>query len=167
MVLTGFALAFTFTASATEANQIGEGVTVHHLVVNENAAIAITAAPAYGDRMPPYPFVYGQLNHGDPFDYETITIITVNGNYYGKKPFHDFPNGFIRADGTFLVQFSSNDGVGTDWQATEIFIFLVPSGYQDPIQPDPNAGYAISPAQVSALKKDSVCVVQIAREPLE
>lgn len=166
MTLAIAVLAFALPAYADDTNLLGEGVTVNHIVVSENAAIAITECPAYGDRTPPYPFIYGQLNHGDTFDYETITIINVNGSYYGKKPFNDFPNGFIKPDGTFSVQFSSNDGVGVDWQAEEILIFLVPSGYEDGIRPDANAGYVIPPAQISALKKDSVCVVQIIREPV-
>ena len=166
LVLTMAFLAFALAAHAEE-NLPGEGVTVKHIAVSEEAAIVITEAPSYGDRTFPYPFVYGQLTYGDPFDYETITIILVNGNYYGKKPFNDFPNGSIRPDGSFSVQFSSNDGVGTDWLATDIFIFLVPSGYRDSIVPDVKAGYVIPPSQISALKKDSVCAVQLIREPVE
>ena len=141
---------------------IGEGVTVNYTVTSEDAVWEITGCPSYGDRRTPY--VYGMLTEGDPFEYEIITIIIVNGNYYGKKPFNNAPNGFIKADGTFMVQFSSNDGVGTDWNAENIFLFLIPGGYEDGIEPDASAGYVIPPSQISELKENSVCVIQIDRE---
>jgi hypothetical protein len=144
------------------ANIIGEGVSVNYAVTSEEAAVEITGCPAYGDRQTPY--VYGKLTNGDPFDYELITAVIVAGNYYGKKPFQDSPNAFIRPDGTFTVQFSSNDGNGTDWLAENIMIFLVPSGYEDSIAPDVASGYIVPPAQISALRDDSICVVQIDRE---
>lgn len=143
---------------------IGEGVTISYAVNGAEAELAITGCPAYGDKRTPY--VYGKLIKGDPFAYELITIITMDGPYYGKKPFNNAPNGFIKADGTFQVQYSSNDGAGTDWNANSIFLFLVPVGYQDEIDPDIGAGYIVPPAQVSSLREDSICVVQIDRENL-
>ena len=143
---------------------IGEGVTIHEIVTGEDAALAVTGCPPVGDKSTPY--VYGELTRGDPFAYELITLIIVGVNYYGKKPFNDAPNGFIKADGTFSAQFSSNDGVGTDWDAEHIFLFLVPKGYQDTIEPDVASGYIVPPSQVAELKENSVCVVQIDRELL-
>ncbi len=143
-------------------NTIGQGVTISYPVTAEEAAIEITGCPSYGDRKTPY--VYGTLTKGDPFDYELITILIVNGSYFGKKPYNDSPNAFIKADGSFSVQYSSNDGVGTDWTAESIFIFMVPSGYEDSIEPDVASGYVIPPAQITALREDSVCVAQIDRE---
>ena len=141
------------------------GVSVNQLIISEDAAIEITSCPAYGDKSSPY--VSGKLTKGDPTGYELICVIIVNNQYYGKKPYNDSPNSFIKNDGLWQVQFSSNDGQGTDWNAESIFIFLVPSGYQDKITPDVNAGYVVPPAQISDLKKDSICAVQIDREMVE
>ena len=144
------------------ANTMGAGVSVDYIVTSDEAAWEITGCPAYGDKTTPY--AYGKLTKGDSFAYELITIIIVNGNYYGKKPFHDFPNGFIEGDNTFKVQFSSNDGQGTDWNAEKICVFLVPTGYEDEIEPDAASGYSLPPAQVNSLKENSILAVQIDRK---
>ena len=150
------------TTTAMEEPPIGEGVKINYIVTSDEAEIEITACPSYGDKRMPY--VSGTLTKGDPFAYEVITIIMVGGHYYGKKPFNNSPNVPIKGDGTFRVQYSSNDGQGTDWNAEYIYLFLVPSGYEDRIEPDVRAGYVVPPRQVADLIEDSVCVVQISRE---
>jgi hypothetical protein len=140
---------------------VGEGAIVYYTVTSGEAEIEITGCPSYGDKNTP--FVYGKLTKGDPFAYELITIIMVGGSYYGKKPFNNSPNGVIKSDGGFQVQYSSNDGMGADWNADNIFIFLVPGGYKDEIDPDVDSGYIVPPSQVASLRENSICVVQIDR----
>ena len=143
-------------------NTIGKGVTFQTITDSDEAELTITGCPPYGDKRTPY--VYGKLTKGDSFAYELITIIIVNGNYYGKKPFESSPNGFIDADNKFRVQYSSNDGQGTDWNAEKIFLFLIPTGYKDEIKADSRAGYIVPPSQIAVLKENSVAVVQIDRK---
>jgi hypothetical protein len=163
-VLAMLLLSMVFPAYAGEDAGLGEGVTVIPMVVSDDVSMEITACPAYGDTNAPYPYVHGRLTKGEASDYKTITLVSVNGSYYGKKPFNNQPLGVIANDGTFSVQFSSNDGVGTDELATEILIFLVESGYKDKISPDVGAGYIIPSSQIEQLTEECVCSVLISRE---
>ena len=150
----------TTTEPATEFPP--NSITINNIVVSDEAEIEITDCPVYGDKNMPY--VYGKLTKGDPFDYEIITIIVVSGSYYGKKPYNNLPNTVISGDSTFKAQFCSNDGMGADFNAEFIYLFMVPTGYKDGIEPDSSLGYIVPPEQIAALKKDSICVVQINRE---
>jgi hypothetical protein len=141
---------------------VGEGVSIRYTTTSEDAELRITGVPSYGDKTSPN--VYGELTKGNSSDYELICLIIVGTSIFGKKPYNDNPNAFVKPDNTFTLPFSSSDGQGTDWNASTILVYLVPSGYEDPIEPDVMAGYVVPPAQVNQLAEDSVCVVQIDRE---
>ena len=136
------------------------GVDVEYFVTREDVKIEITNCPSYGDMNTPY--VYGKLTADNPENYDFVVLVTVEGVTYGRKPRQD--SGRIPAEVNFCLQYDTKDGLGKDYNAEKILIFLLDKSQPDGISTSKeNNKYAVPQEQLDNIKNICVCAAEITR----
>jgi len=112
--------------------------------------IDLTSVPAYGSFLN----LKGVVRHADSNSVRLAVFIRVHGGWW-TKPYWDAPATSIAADGSFSLDITTG---GSDEQASDIAVFLVPADYQPPAL----RGETEIPSE---LRERAVTKVEVTRAP--